>query len=290
MVTNTAASLQGVCVLNTRPDAQAGKWREALQAAGAEVFRLPLMAIKPVTETAALQTIKDRVMSLAEYQHVIFVSQNAVSFGLEWVDEYWPQLPYRTKFYAVGSATAARLSDYGCQVIEPDNTMNSEALLALPSLQSLSHEKVMIFRGCGGRPLLAEQLRQRGAQVDYCELYHRVFPKAEALELIKSSAMDLGQIEGKVVALHSGEALHNWNQLVQDLAQTQEIDNNHQQLPYNLDHLRDIPLVVPGQRVAQLAQQLGFTRIAMAENASDQAMVYSLQQWRADTVRAIGRS
>jgi len=277
-VTTTKASLQGVCVFNTRPDAQAEKWRQALQAAGAEVLRLPLMAIEPVTETAAEQAIKDRILSLADYQHAIFVSQNAAFFGLQWLDQYWPQLPYRTQFYAVGSATAARLTDYGCQVIEPDNTMNSEALLALPSLQSLTHEKIMIFRGCGGRPLLAEQLRQRGAQVDYCELYHRVFPRTEALKrLLSLSMVDLSQSDAKAIALHSGEALQNWNQLLQDFVQTQEMNNNQRQLPYNLDHLRGISLVVPGQRVAQLAQGLGFTRILIAENASDQAMLQALQ-------------
>tara|TARA_B100000446_G_scaffold76530_1_gene72522 strand:- start:6715 stop:7527 length:813 start_codon:yes stop_codon:yes gene_type:complete len=267
-------------VFNTRPDAQAEKWRQALQAAGAEVLRLPLMVIEPVTEAAAEQAIKDRILSLADYQHAIFVSQNAAFFGLQWLDQYWPQLPYRTRFYAVGSATAARLTDYGCQVIEPGNTMNSEALLALPSLQSLTHEKIMIFRGCGGRPLLADQLRERGAQVDYCELYHRVFPRAEALErLMSPSTVDLSHSEGKVIALHSGEALQNWNQLLQDFVQAQEMNNNQQQLPYNLEHLRGISLVVPGQRVAQLAQGLGFTRILIAENASDQAMLQALQAY-----------
>jgi len=279
-VTVTTAPLQGVCVFNTRPDAQAEKWRQALQAAGAEVLRLPLMVIEPVTEAAAEQAIKDRILSLADYQHAIFVSQNAAFFGLQWLDQYWPQLPYRTRFYAVGSATAARLTDYGCQVIEPGNTMNSEALLALPSLQSLTHEKIMIFRGCGGRPLLADQLRERGAQVDYCELYHRVFPRAEALErLMSPSTVDLSHSEGKVIALHSGEALQNWNQLLQDFVQAQEMNNNQQQLPYNLEHLRGISLVVPGQRVAQLAQGLGFTRILIAENASDQAMLQALQAY-----------
>lgn len=261
--TSATLPLKGWRVLNTRPQAQADKWQQALTAAGADTLRLPLMAIEPVTDAAAIQAIKDCVMAVADYQHAIFVSQNAAQYGLDWLDQYWPQLPYRLKFYAVGSATAKMLLDYGCQVIEPDDTMNSEALLALPDLQNLEHDKVMIFRGVGGRPLLAEQLQARGAEVEYCELYRRVFPREGAEQVLIDQQW--GQPRD-LLAVHSGESLGNWLELLQSL-------------PYNQQHLKQSPLLVPGERVAALARQHQFETIIVARNASDTAMITAAANW-----------
>lgn len=275
----TKPTLNGWRVLNTRPDAQAEKWQQALTEAGAVTVRLPLMAIEALTDSAQIQAIKDRIMSVSDYQHAIFVSQNAAHYGLDWLDQYWPELPYELKFYAVGRATAQCLSDYGCRVIEAGNTMNSEALLALPSLQDLTHQKVVIFRGLGGRPLLAEQLELRGAQVDYCELYRRVFPRDGAERILSDAAWGN---DNDIVAVHSGESLLNWCQLLGDMAAAKTPPtqaHKASQLPYNQQHLRQLTLLVPGQRVAQLAREHQFTRIVVADNASDHAMLEALNHW-----------
>ncbi len=275
-------TLAGWRVLNTRPAAQAEKWRQSLQDAGANSARLALMEIAPLTDSAQLQAIKDRVMMMGEYQHAIFVSQNAAYHGLDWIDQYWPQLPFELKFYAVGSATAAQLREYGCRVSDAGGTMNSEALLALPSLQNLSDQKVVIFRGLGGRPLLAEMLSERGAQVDYCELYQRVFPREGAID--KLADLRWGQPRD-VVAVHSGESLKNWCQLLNELAAGDDLHDstsrspNVDRLPYNLQQLKKVPIIVPGQRVAQLAKQQQFEQVVVAENASDQAMIDALRHW-----------
>jgi len=275
-------TLAGWRVLNTRPAAQAEKWRQSLQDAGANSARLALMEIAPLTDPAQFQAIKDRVMTMGEYQHAIFVSQNAAYHGLDWIDQYWPQLPFELKFYAVGSATAAQLREYGCRVSDAGGTMNSEALLALPSLQNLSDQKVVIFRGLGGRPLLAEILSERGAQVDYCELYQRVFPREGAID--KLADFRWGQPRD-VVAVHSGESLKNWCQLLDELAAGDDGHDstsrsaNVDRLPYNLQQLKKVPIMVPGQRVARLAKQQQFEQIVVAENASDQAMIDALRRW-----------
>ncbi len=281
----TKSALNGWRVLNTRPDAQADKWQQALSAAGAATVRVPLMAIEALTEPAQIQAIKDRIMSVCEYQHAIFVSQNAAHHGLDWLDQYWPELPYELKFYAVGSATAQCLTNYGCRVIEAGNTMNSEALLALPSLQDLTHQKVVIFRGFGGRPLLAQELQQRGAQVDYCELYRRVFPRAGAEQVLLDAKWGQDQ---DIVAVHSGESLLNWCQLIDEITEVKAAPSqSHKpsQLPYNQQQLKQLVLLVPGQRVADIAREHKFTRLVVADNASDQAMLEALNRWCAEASR-----
>ena len=259
-------SLSDLRVLVTRPSQQAQKWQSLLIASGAETLVAPLMQIVPFTakesaDSAAIAQIKQRILNLDAYQHIIFVSQNAVAYGWHWIDQYWPQLPFTPRYYAIGSATARTLLDYDVPVVDvPGGSMNTEALLDLPGLQQLGNARVLIFRGAGGRPLLADVLQQRGAQVDYCELYQRCFPDiADAILLDNQWGR-----QQDVVVVHSGESLENWLQVVQ---------RNQQ-----LDWLR-LPLLVPSERVASRARQANCAEVIVADNASDEEMLKSLQSW-----------
>ncbi len=251
-------------MLITRPEAQAANWQLLLEGCGASTLRTPLMAIVPIDEaqTKAYQSIKNIVMDASLYQHGIFVSQNAAHYGLDWLEQYWPQMPIGLKFYAVGSATAKCLQQAGYPVTAAGGTMNSEALLALPELQDLTHQRVVIFRGCGGRTLLAEALRERGAVVDYCELYERRFLSEGVADTL--SAHQWGQT-GDLVSVHSGETLSHWQSVIESSSQ-----NDWKQLT----------LLVPGERVASQARAAGFTDIVVAENASDACMLDTLLSWR----------
>ena len=152
--------------------------------------------------------------------------------------------------------TVAQLIEQGvpCSPYALDGAMNSEALLQTKSLQQLAQQKVLIIRGVGGRDYLAEQLTQRGADVSYAECYRRVLPAladGELVALFKQQAIN-------TVCLNSGESVTNFYQLMGD------------------NKISDITIVVPGDRVAAIAKQLGFSSIAIADNASDQSMLKAL--------------
>lgn len=254
--------LHGVRVLVTRPPAQAQLWQERLTHAGAESLVIPLMLIEPLHKPAQVQAIKQCVMDFDRYQHAIFISQNAVQYGMQWLEDFWPQLPIGVNYYAVGSATARQLQKFGVSVIAAGETMDSDALLALPQLQTMADQRVVIFRGVGGRQHLAETLTSRGARVDYCELYQRIFPAGSAQTL--ATIGDWGSA-GDVVALHSGETLHNWQQVLETLQRADWFD---------------IPIVVPGPRVATDARSRGFSCVLESRNASNEAMLARLTEWR----------
>ena len=135
--------------------------------------------------------------------------------------------------------------------------------MALPALQRVAGSKVVIFRGLGGRTLLAEKLRARGAQVSYCELYRRCLPEAAAAQLSHS---DLGAVAGDMISVHSGETLLNLDRVITATGRPQ---------------LRRLPLLVPGQRVAALGREKGFAELISAENATDAAMLSALAAWQA---------
>lgn len=257
-------------MLITRPQQQADKWRALLEQQGASTLWVSMLEITPLTGARAQQQIKNKVMDFDHYRHAIFVSQNAAHYGGEWLTDYWPQWPEDVRFYAVGSATASMLERYDCEVVSagaPDSpavgTMNTEALLALPELQDVAGQKILIFRGQGGRPLLAEKLAERGAQVEYCELYSRERPQA-ALAQLQATDFAAGisvPSANDWVAIHSGESLQNWHEIITEAQQPSWLAQ---------------PLLIPGQRVAQLATELGFSNLQVAENASDSSMLATL--------------
>lgn len=195
--------LQGLHVLNTRPAHQAQGLSDALRSAGAVVSELPLIAIAPRALDAGEQRL---LLDLDRYTGVFFVSANAVRFGLDAVAGYWPQWPHHLPAYAVGERTAASLDDSALTVRLPEQA-DSEGLLAMPELQSVAGQRFLIFRGVGGRELLPETLRARGAHVDILELYHRDLPPAAQGQWQRQGDMP------QVVLLTSPDALRHWLQV-----------------------------------------------------------------------------
>lgn len=261
--------LMGLNIWVTRPQAQALVWAQQLEQLGATTCCQPILGIAPLLDETSKQAIKQQILALDECQKAIFVSQNAVSFGAEWIDQYWPQLPMGLHIFAIGRATASlleeTLSDIDSTVIAPAQAMNSEALLERPELQDLQNEKILILRGKGGRGYLAQILKDRGARVSYCELYQRIIPTKIDLQIINQFRQST---ETPVIAVHSGETLSN---LCSVLSSTVKDD-----LPW----FKQQALLVPGKRVADEAKQFGFQTIIIAENATHESMIEALYDWR----------
>lgn len=270
-----ADSPQDYCVVITRPEAQAAAWAEQLQVLGFTCARLNLLEISAVAEEDKTRAIKNKILDFDLYQKVIFVSQNAVDYGMSWLEDYWPQLPIGIDYFAVGATTAKKLASYGVEVqdlaVSASGGMTSEDLLSAEHLQNVDGEKILIFRGCGGRGHLAEELRKRGAWVDYCELYERGLPVTAREQLLQLIAVTEAADTQIMLSLHSGESLQN---LVAVFAQltTAEQATARAWMHNNI-------LLVPSQRVAEAAQMAGFTRIICAENATDNAMTAALLEY-----------
>lgn len=261
-------------VIITRPVAQAEKWRVQLDAAGIASTSVPLMELRGVNNPDQLRAVKNVVLDFDLYQKAIFVSLNAVDFALQWLEDYWPQLPIGIDYFAVGDTTARHLQQRGLKVSALTATetgaMNSETLLQTEELQQVDGEKIIIFRGCGGRGHMGEILRQRGASVTYCELYERHLPKQAADMMQQVFAAETDWQYRNIIALHSGESLQHYQQVLEQLDQTAQAELTRR--------LRQLPLLVPGDRVAQLAHSAGFEDVHVAENATDSSMLAALHE------------
>jgi len=147
-------------------------------------------------------------------------------------------------------------------VIVPAGRFDSEALLALPELKQVTGSKIVIFRGEGGRELLGDTLKSRGAKIEYAECYRRTRPSADVTPLLQRWARD----EIDIVSLTSVDGLHNLFDMLG---------------PTGQQRLSRTPIIVVSTRMAEICRELGFkTEPLVAAQASDEAILEAIKTWR----------
>ena len=127
-------------------------------------------------------------------------------------------------------------------------------MLALPELQQVQGWRVAIFRGDGGRELLADTLKARGASVEYIECYRRSRPQQDAAGLDRSA---------DIVTVTSSEALGYLWEMLDEAGRR---------------HFAAIPLFVPHRRIAETARQLGWCDVVLTAGGDD-GLVTGLIAW-----------
>jgi len=253
-------SLLGVRVLVTRPAHQAGTLARKIEAAGGEAVRLPSIEIIAPANTTALHAILDR---LPEFDFAIFISPNAVQ-------QFLPLLrtrggvPAGWQLAAVGQGTLHSLNDEGYDnVLAPSERFDSKALLELLPPAVVAGKDILIVRGEGGHQKLGEGLTARGARVTFAECYRRVLPRQPDASIL--ARLRRGEID--ILILTSIEGARNLCTLAGESGRAQ---------------LLAMPVVVVSERLAQTCRELGFHGdLIVAAQASDAAIVSTLQAWRA---------
>jgi len=248
-------SLKKITVLVTRPAHQSDKLCHLIELQGGVPIRFPTLDIVAVENSRIGQQLAD----INKWDWLIFISTNAVNFALlannGKIDAF-----KACAIAAVGKSTAERLKSVGLNVdLVPDVQFNTEGLLAKAELQQLKGKKCLIVRGVGGREALANSLRERGAMVEYMEVYARETPKLDCSD-VKSM---LKQQTLHAITITSGDALKNLIEMI-----GAELANK----------LTAVPVVVISNRIKKLAEQSGFKTIAVTENPSDLAIIKTVMQ------------
>jgi uroporphyrinogen-III synthase len=253
-------ALAGRGIVVTRPREQARGLVRRIEQAGGTAWVFPAIEIGDLPDLGAVLALIER---LHEFDLAIFISPNAVHKAMNLVSlrrGCWPQ---RVRVAAVGRGSRQALLDHGmAQVLAPRSGADSEALLALPELAEVAGQRVVVFRGEGGRELLADTLAKRGARVEYGECYRRTRPCADAAPLL--AAWGRGTVHA--VTVTSAEALRNLFEMLGEQGQ---------------HWLRATPVFVPHTRVAEEAGRLG-VREALVAGAADEEMVAGLVSYFAD--------
>ncbi len=277
--------LSGLTIVVTRPRDQAVQLARRIEKAGGTPLLFPLLDITAVQDT---NTLREQISRLAQFNLAIFISPNAVNYGVAAIraagadpcpsqyvggksssgggaDGQLPQsagsvsnvsLPPSLKIATVGQGSAKALRELGIvNVIAPTERFDSEGLLALPEFQNVAGWKVMIFRGDGGRELLGDTLKARGATVEYAACYQRSKPKQDAGVLLAAKP--------DAITVTSSEALDYLWQMLNDSARAA---------------LRDTPIFLPHARIAELAREQGWQQVQLTASGDD-GLLFALITW-----------
>lgn len=249
--------LAGKGIVITRPAAQAGRLAALIEAAGGVALLFPSIEISGVADSGPLDAL---IARLHEFDLAVFVSPNAAQMGMARIRAR-RELPANLALAAVGPGSARELAALGCAaVLSPAGRGDSESLLALPQLGQPRGMRVVIFRGDGGRELLADTLAARGAQVEYATCYRRTRPALDPAPLI--AAWRRGALDA--VTATSSEGLRNFCEMVGAAGTA---------------YLVATPVIVPHPRIAQAARELGITRVLVASEPGDEGVVAALTEY-----------
>ncbi len=210
---------------------------------GGKPLLFPLLEIEAVRDDQAL---REQISRLKQADFAIFISPNAVRYGIAAIRASG-ELPASLKIATVGQGSAKALHELGIDhVIVPAERFDSEGLLALPELRNVAGLHVMIFRGDGGRELLGDTLKARGAAVEYVTCYLRSKPDLDIGALVAAAP--------EALTVTSSEALrHLWEML----------DDSQRRV------LCAIPLFLPHERIAEAARRLGWRQVLVTESGDD---------------------
>ncbi len=246
----------------TRPLAQAGPLVARLRASGIDARIFPLLDIQSLPDTRELQRVLER---LSDYVMVAFVSPNAIDAAFEHIHDW----PAGLTAAVVGEGSRQALARHGmtperAPIVSPANLQrtDSETLLEVLDLPALAGKKVLIVRAETGRELLADRLRDAGVEVEQVAAYRRCPPvmndvrRSQLIELLDS---------GSDWVITSSEALRYLKEMTLEVAGAEAWAT-----------LQMSALIVPHERIAYTAEELGFQRLIRTASG-DEALCAAIQ-------------
>jgi uroporphyrinogen-III synthase len=249
MTAGARGPLAGKGIVVTRPAHQSERLTAALAAAGARAIEFPTIDILPPIDPQALDALIDR---LDQFDLAVFISPNSARRAMQAIKarRVWPAT---LRAATIGRGGVRELELHGLANVIAPARFDSEALLEMPQMQSVSGMRVVIFRGEGGRELLGESLRARGAAVDYAACYRRALAQTDPAPLLAAWA----RAEIDAVTVTSSEGLRNLCTLIGAAGRT---------------FLQETPLFVPHARIERAARDAALTRVHLTAQGDEGLM------------------
>jgi uroporphyrinogen-III synthase len=239
-------------ILILRPVQQATATIDAINGQGWHAIHFPTVVITPAASFDSARALE--IINSADW--IIFISQNAVLHFLELCNDTSIR---NKKIAAVGHATAQLLQENGLDIlIQPRHDFSSEGLLDSADLSTVSGQNIVIVRGNGGREMLAEAFRERGASVNYLEVYERQLADSDPAQLLPLWPENI-----RVIVATSNQLLDNLVTLCRDLLG---------------DRLFHKPVVVLSERMRLHAHKIGFRKIWLAERSSNDEIIKTIDR------------
>jgi uroporphyrinogen III methyltransferase/synthase len=241
--------LFGRRIIVTRSREQAGELIDMLEERGAIAITAPTIRIAPPQDETAL---REACATVSAFDWIVFTSSNAVD---RFIAELLASGDVRdlkgVRICTVGPSTASRFQRYGIRVDLTPAEYRGEAVIdALKAAGSIANKKFLLPRADIAREVLADELREGGADVTEVVAYRTTLAEPE-----RGPDQDIyGMLlEGKIdaVTFTSASTVRNFVQIYgEDQA---------------ADLLRGTVVAAIGPVTAEAAQQLGIHPTVMPE-------------------------
>ena len=170
-----------IALISTRPQKTNLQLSDELKKSEIKLLSFPLTEIHPLNN---YQIFDGVIKNIKTYQHIIFISTNAVHFFLERVKKLSLQIPKNLIFSSIGPTTKLLLQKkLSVDVHFPIKTFDSEHLLKEKIYNNVEGQKILIIRGEGGRETLKNALEEKGGIVNYGECYVRKYVDIDLIQL-----------------------------------------------------------------------------------------------------------
>ena len=172
---------KNVALISTRPYEQNITLFKGLANKNILLLNYPLTEIKTLENYAKFDSI---LGNLNNYQHIIFISTNAVHSFVRRFKNLKIKLPNHIIFSSIGPKTKEAFeNEFDVCVNCPKENYDSEHLIKNKIFDDIQNKKVLIIRGTHGREALKYMLEEKGAKVDYGECYIRNYLTIEQEKL-----------------------------------------------------------------------------------------------------------
>ena len=232
-------------VVVTRSVEDVDRLAERLTSAGHVAVKLPLLAIEAIQSSLDIDNLPRTTVA------IIYTSGNAVRHGFEAISQ--ATINEASMTIAVGAKTRDALSKKGVRAESPARE-DSEGILALFESLDQSPTHVVLVKGQGGRDLIETRLNHLGICLTIIECYRRVWPDVPEANFLSAVSIE----SPSIIHVASGETLTRLTDLC---------------WAHGVDALNTHTLVVPSQRVADQARELGWQSRIVADGAGDEALL-----------------
>ena len=232
-------------VVVTRSVEDVDRLAERLTSEGHLPIKLPLLAIEPLQSSVDIDNLPRTTTA------IIYTSVNAVRHGFEAISQAMTNDGLAT--IAVGAKTRDALGKKGVRAESPARE-DSEGILAFLESLDQSPTHVVLVKGQGGRDLIETHLGRLGIHLTIIECYRRIWPDVSEANFLSAVSIE----SPSIIHVANGETLTR----LTDLCWAHGVDaqNTH-------------TLVVPSQRVADQARELGWQSRIVADGAGDKALL-----------------
>jgi uroporphyrinogen-III synthase len=232
-------------IVVTRSVEDVDRLAERLTSAGHVAVKLPLLAIEAIQSSLDIDNLPRTTAA------IIYTSGNAVRHGFEAISQ--ATINEASMTIAVGAKTRDALSKKGVRAVSPARE-DSEGILALLESLDQSPTHVVLVKGQGGRDLIETRLARLGIHLTIIECYRRVWPDVPEANFLSAVSSE----SPSIIHVASGETLTRLTDLC---------------WAHGVDALNTHTLVVPSQRVADQARELGWQSRIVADGAGDEALL-----------------